>query len=156
MNDDDSEGVFNTPPKMTVHAALYGLFVHYCQPLKASASREGQESGTELSMDGATFAKFIRDCPHLGKRVGRTNVDLVFSKSKPVGIRRLDYEHFLDAILGIARSVFPDEEPTCAFASILAYFIFGLFDVERSPPQQKKKIIESLVSSLTTSLTRNS
>ena len=149
MSEDAAEGVFNTPPNMTAHTALYSLFEHYCNPIKIPSEREDKDSEWELSMDGATFAKLIRDCPHLGKRVGRTNVDLVFSKSKPIGNRRLDYEHFLDAVLGIARSVFPEEEPTCAFASILAYYIFGLFDVERCPPQQNKKIIESLADELT-------
>lgn len=116
----ENEGIphYAPPTGLSVHKAIYSLFEHYCKPVKSVAAVDDKDA--EISMDGTTFAKFCRDCPHLGKRVGRTNVDLIFSKSKPLGIRRLGYEQFLDALLGLAKTIYPDEEPTMAFASLLS------------------------------------
>lgn len=121
------ERYFPTPPGSTVHKSLLSLFQHYCKPVTSAIAPD--DSARDLTMDGATFHRMCRDCPpELGQRLGRTTVDLVFSKTKPVGTRRLDYEHFLDALLGLAKAVYPDEEPTLALATFISINIFALFD----------------------------
>lgn len=97
-------------------------------------------------MDGKSFAKLCQDAPELGKYIGRTDVDLVFSKSKPLGNRRLAYEHFLDALLQLAMRVFPDDEPIKALTFLLANFIFGVFDTE--PAQSEEVILENIFNDL--------
>jgi hypothetical protein len=60
-------------------------------------------------------------------------VDLIFSKSKPVGNRRMQYEHFLDALLELALKLFPDEDPITAMSLCLARYVFALFDQTPAP-----------------------
>ena len=101
---------------MSVHAALYSIFTHYCKSLKQT-TKPSASAPTEITMDGKSFSKLCTEAPELGKYIGRTDVDLVFSKAKPLGVRRLQYEHFLDAILQLALRIYPDEEPTKAGSS---------------------------------------
>jgi hypothetical protein len=55
------------------------------------------------TLDGFMFMKFCRECPHLlGGAVDRTTVDLIFTKAKAKGERRLTFSHFLDALSAIA------------------------------------------------------
>ena len=87
-----ADAVFAPPEGMSVHQALYSVFTHYCKALK-SAQRPVKEGLTPppMSMDGKSFAKLCTETPDLGKYIGRTDVDLIFSKSKPLGVRRLEY-----------------------------------------------------------------
>ena len=125
-----SDTVFAPPEGMSVHQALYSIFTHYCKSLKSAQRpvKEGQK--VEMSMDGKSFAKMCTEAPDLGKYIGRTDVDLIFEKSKPLGVRRLEYEQFLSALLHLSTRIYPDEEPTKAITYVLANFIFGVFDQE--------------------------
>lgn len=79
-------------------------------------------------MDGVSFARMCKEAPELNQYIGRTDIDLIFSKSKPKGIRRLEFDNFLDTLLELAIRIYPDEDPTIALANFLAKFIFALFD----------------------------
>lgn len=139
--DAPAAGYYAPPPGLSVHKSIYELFKHFSKP--------GKDKGdSEVTMDGATFAKLCRDCPRLGRRVGRTNVDLIFSKAKPHGIRRLDYEHFLDALLGLAKCIYPDEEPTMAFATLLSEYIFGLFEQKQVDAIDNQKTVARIADEL--------
>ena len=111
--------------------------------MKAAKKPDHVENEKEVpTMDGKSFAKLCQDAPELGKYIGRTDVDLVFSKSKPLGNRRLGYEHFLDALLLLSMRVFPDDEPIKALTFLLANFIFGVF--YQSPAQSEEVILENI------------
>jgi len=97
-------------------------------------------------MDGKSFSKLCSEAPDLHKYIGRTDVDLIVSKAKPLGVRRLEYEHFLDALLQLSIRIYPDEEPTKAMAYVLANFIFGVFDQETA--QNGEAIIEEIYNEL--------
>ena len=142
-----SDAVFAPPEGMSVHQALYSIFTHYCKALKSAQHplREGTRV-PEMSMDGKSFAKLCTKAPDLGKYIGRTDVDLIFSKSTPLGGRRLDYENFLSAILNLSIRIYPEEEPTKAITYVLANFIFGVFDQEMSP--NAEAVIEKIYSEL--------
>jgi hypothetical protein len=139
-------GVFAPPEGMTVHAALYSIFTHYCKNLKAASKPTGVMN-TELSMDGKSFCKLCLEAPDLGNYIGRTDVDLIFTKSKPLGVRRLEYDHFLDALLQLALRIYPDEEPTKALTYVLANFVFGVFEQERGA-KDADAVIEQIYSEL--------
>jgi hypothetical protein len=79
-------------------------------------------------MDGKSFSKLCREAPDLGNHIGRTDVDIIFSKAKPLGIRRLSYANFLDALLQLSTRVYPEDEPIKALTYTLAKFIFGVFN----------------------------
>lgn len=53
-------------------------------------------------INGAKFAKFMRDNKLSGKKLSATDVDLVFAKAKPKGIRVLTYETFRHVALPLA------------------------------------------------------
>ncbi len=55
------------------------------------------------------FMKLAKECPGLlGRQVNRIDCDLVFTKSKAKTERRLDFPHFLDALLALAVGDWPD------------------------------------------------
>lgn len=139
--------LYGPPPNMPVRETLHVIFNHYCSDFKSSlgmahtvqveTSRlKAGVAGTvdpwdirHSSIDSSSFASMCREAPGLAKIIGRTDVDLVFSKAKPKdGQRRLDYEHFLDALLELAMRIYPDDDPTRALSIFLTRYIFGLFD----------------------------
>jgi hypothetical protein len=135
-------GLYAPPPNITVAESLHAIFQHYCSPWKSTlAESDGNMMGrtqtksteNQLTMDGSSFARMCREAPELDKYIGRTEIDLIFSKTKPQGIRRLDYDHFLDTLLELAVRIYPEEDPTIALANFLSRFIFALFD---QPPAQ--------------------
>lgn len=80
--------------------------------------------------------------------IGRTDIDLIFSRVKPQGTRRLDYDHFLDSLLDLSIRIFPDDDPTIAMANFLAKFIFALFD--QPPAGNDVLVIEKILGQLST------
>ncbi len=67
------------------------------------------------------FMKMARECPDLiGRHVTRIDCDLVFTKSKPKSERRLDFAHFLDALLSLAIKRYPDDETKTAQRKFVA------------------------------------
>jgi hypothetical protein len=93
-------------------------------------------------LDCASFSKMCKDAPGLAsKTLTRYEFDLIFAKSKPQGGRRLDFEHFLSALLGLAKRKYPDDEPTMAFSKLLTNHLFGLFEM---PPASTSNAHEML------------
>ena len=124
--------LYGPPPNVSVSESLHLIFQHYCSPWKSNLATDGvpKEAIKQeqiLTMDGLSFARMCREAPDLDKYIGRTEIDLIFSKTKPQGIRRLDYDHFLDTLLELAVRIYPDEDPTIALSNFLSRFIFALF-----------------------------
>lgn len=65
---------------------------------------------------------------------------------KPSRVRRLDYEHFLDALYELSIRIFPYVDPTAALANFLARFIFALFD--QPPAPSNINVIENIITAL--------
>lgn len=97
-------------------------------------------------MDGVSFARLCRETPQLDEFIGRTEIDLIFSKTKPQGVRRLDFDHFLDTLLAMATRIYPEEEPTIALSNFLARFIFALFD--QSPSSEGVRVVDRILEEL--------
>lgn len=81
---------------MTVQEGIHAIFCHY------ACKTSGDEDGSIKKMDGLGFTKMCKEAPELTFAIGRHDVDLIFSKCKPVGERRLNFENFLDTILGVS------------------------------------------------------
>lgn len=65
------------------------------------------------------------------KRITRHDFDIVFTKCQHSAFRRLDFEHFLEALLDLSARRYPpdtDCDPTTSFAQLLVRNVFGLFD----------------------------
>lgn len=138
--------LYGPPPNVPVSEALYLIFSHYCSPWKSNyAECEGETSGVK-TMDGASFARMCREAPELDTFIGRSDIDLIFSKTKPHGVRRLDFDHFLDALSALAAKLYPDEVPTLALANFLTRFVFALFD--QPPANDGPSVIESVIHQL--------
>ena len=97
-------------------------------------------------MDGASFARMCREAPDLYKYIGRTDIDVIFSKTKPLGVRRLEFDQFLDTLLELAVRIYPDDDPIIALANFLAKFVFALFD--QAPSEDGVQEIESILDAL--------
>mmetsp|Transcript_3189 Transcript_3189/g.4946 ORF Transcript_3189/g.4946 Transcript_3189/m.4946 type:complete len:151 (+) Transcript_3189:72-524(+) len=130
--------LYNPPAGMSICESLHKIFSHYCSPWKTAISSDHHH----IMIDSASFVKMCKDAPGLeSKRIGRQEFDLVFTKARDSGNRRLDYEHFLLALLDLATRKYPDDDPPSAFAKLLARHIFGLFD---QPPTADNSIIERI------------
>lgn len=137
--------LYGPPPNVSVAEGLHLIFSHYSSPWKSSeAGEELQEAGS--TMDGASFARMCKETPQLDEFIGRTEIDLIFSKTKPHGIRRLDFDHFLDTMLAMATRIYPEEEPAIALANFLSRFIFALFD--QPPSADGVKVVDRILEEL--------
>jgi hypothetical protein len=148
--------LYGPPPNLTINEAVYAVFTHYSSAWKSSIgntfsdmTKEHEENGVpSMAMDSASFSKMCREAPGLAKLIGRTDVDLIFSTAKPLGVRRLDYEHFLNALLEIALRIFPEDDPTIALTNFLARFLFALFD--QPPATATMNVIATIYEDLRT------
>lgn len=139
--------LYGPPPNVAVPEALNLIFGHYCSPWKSSYATEEETALANVkTMDGASFARMCREAPELDQFVSRSQIDLIFSKAKPQGVRRIDFDHFLEALLSLSTKVYPDEVPTIALANFLARFIFALFDQPPSP--DGVNVIENIIREL--------
>jgi len=66
--------------------ALKNLFESFCS--------FGAGKGGAAEMDNNKFAKFCRDCHLLTKNFTNTDADLIFTKSKAAGARKIDFSTF--------------------------------------------------------------
>lgn len=134
----DSTYLYDVPGHMSVCEALHELFSHYCSPWRTSLSNDK----IEMMLDSASFMKLCKDAPGLeSKRIDRHEFDIVFTKVRPAGCRRLDFEHFLGALSELAYRKYPEDEPVSALAKLLAKNIFGLFD---QPPVRDYSILSRI------------
>ena len=135
--------IYSCPPGVGVGEALHLIFSHYCIPWKSAigASATNAENNS-LAMDGASFAKMCREAPELNKYIGRTDIDLIFSRSKPLGVRRLEFDNFMDTLLELAVRIFPGEDPKVALTNFLAKFVFALFD---QPPAEDPGVVLNFI-----------
>jgi hypothetical protein len=135
---DSSDNLFYAPPDMPICDALHELFSHYCSPWRTGIINDSSEA----MLDSASFTKLCKDAPGLeSKRMDRHEFDIVFTKVKPQGCRRLDFEHFLNALAELAYRKYPDDEPRQAFAKLLSKSIFGLFDQQ---PVRDNTIVDNI------------
>ena len=75
--------------------------------------------------DNVNFAKFCRECPGmLDAHLNKTEVDLIFTKVREKGKRRLSYVQFLDALALMAAVKYPGEDPSVAFSVLLEHHVF--------------------------------
>ena len=109
------------PPGMDVASTLQYIF----KQCSISSSKSINTSVEQI--DSANFIKLVKKAPGLlTKRVTTQHVDVVFTKNKPRGERRLYYQNFLMALNDLAALRFPDEDPMTAFLLLLTKHIFGL------------------------------
>jgi len=77
---------------------LKGVFLAYCQ--FGNRSNPGE-------LDNATFAKLAKETKLINKACTKTDIDLVFTKSKPKGGRKLTYANFVSALDLVSVKRFP-------------------------------------------------
>ena len=73
--------------------------------------------------------KFARECPNLlDDSLTKTEIDLIFTKAKPKFERRLDYEHFLDALAAVSERKYPQFSPADGLRLLISNQLVPLFD----------------------------
>ena len=86
--------------------------------------------GTMDTMDSFMFMKFAKECPGLlGGALTRTEVDLIFTKAKPKGERRLEFEHFLDALSAFSEKKYPGIDPADALQSLITKHLVPQYEM---------------------------
>jgi len=58
-------------------------------------------------MDSNMFAKLAKECNLIAKTCTKTDIDLIFTRSKPKGGRRIDFKAFKASLTLIAEKRFP-------------------------------------------------
>lgn len=96
--------------------ALHAMFQMLCQDWLPSAS----------TLDGNKFAKFVKELPKLlNDKFTPTHVDLVFTKIKNQGERRIDFDGFISqALPNMAQERFPWLDPEEAMEELLSKYIY--------------------------------
>lgn len=107
----------------------------------------GKLESTVQAMDSVSFNKMCLASTSLSRNLGRTDVDLVFQKCRPSNTRRLEYEHFLDALLELSLRMSPDDEPIKGFSMFLAKYLFELFD--QPPAANGFNVVDMIYDELT-------
>lgn len=62
-------------------------------------------TGSAGELDSSKFAKLCKESKLVGKQLSITDVDLIFTKACPKGVRRLDWAHFNKALDMVAESM---------------------------------------------------
>ena len=52
-------------------------------------------NGGAIDMDNKTLVKLFKDCNILDKKVTSTDIDIIFSKHKSKGLKKLNYGYFI-------------------------------------------------------------
>ena len=82
------------------------------------------------SLDSFMFMKFAKECPDLlDKKLTRTDIDIIFTKAKPKGERRLLFEHFLDALAAIAGKKYPRERAADSLRELIINNLSPLYEI---------------------------
>jgi hypothetical protein len=135
--------VYAPPNDVSVKSSLLLIFQHYCSPWKTSMSTDHKDP----MLDSQRFVKMCKEAPGLEtKRMTRHDFDIVFTKSQHPDFRRMEFEHFLTALLDLSSRRYPDEDPVTAFATLLIRHIFGLFD---QPPVHDNTLLDRVKEELT-------
>lgn len=58
-------------------------------------SRRNQSDDNELELDATRLVKLAKDCKVIDKRLNRNDVDIIFSKVKRKGHRKINFDEFL-------------------------------------------------------------
>ena len=92
---------------------LKAVFLQYC--------RFGNKTNVG-EMDGATFTKFAKETELINKTCTKTDIELVFTRAKPRGGRKLNFENFQAALTLVAAKRFPKtfKEKSAAAATQMA------------------------------------
>lgn len=118
---------YSLPENMPICEALFSLFSHYASPWKSSLASESIEN----TIDGVSFVRMCQEAPGLAsKKLTRHEFDIVFTKAKPLGERRLHFDEFLRALQDLADRKFPGLDPATAFAKLCTSHLFGMFDIQ--------------------------
>jgi len=81
-----------------VESLVYDRFMQY-------SGFGAKEKAGEI--DGALFAKMCKEVGLINKTCTKTDVDLIFTRAKPKGGRKLNYAQFQQALLYISEKRFP-------------------------------------------------
>ena len=113
---------FALPEDHSTHEVLKAVFHHYCRFGRTSASGK-----SEQRLDNVNWAKLCNQTPDLyTKYFTKSDTDIIFSHAVAHGERRLDYNHFLEALYQMALRKYPECDPMTAFANLLAEHVLGL------------------------------
>jgi hypothetical protein len=122
----ESPGSRSAGPKLLSRDQLYEIFDFYCN-FGRSMAQDYQET-----LDSFMFMKFAKECPGLLETSGplnRTTVDLIFAKAKPKFERRLDFNHFLDALSAMAEKKYPEYPARDGLRLLLANHLVPHYDL---------------------------
>lgn len=130
-----------------MYSSLYAAFSYYASDAKIEGVSVQQ--GGPLCVENGSFFRMCRQIPNVVEPEGpfsRKDIDLIFSKVKPLGERRLFFEHFLDALLELSVRLYGNEPPTNALTKFLVENFYGVFD--QNPVPATSEIFESVYNEL--------
>lgn len=159
---------YDIPPGHTVCSSLHTVFTHYSTPWTSTQAHitgsinKNNSSAVDLTINNVSFFKMCKEIPHLMDPensveyglLRRKDIDLIFAKCAPLGGRRMNFSHFLEALELIALKIYPKDDPTNAFTKLLVGYIYGAFD--HAPITPSAEVYEKIVNELSPSENTNS
>ena len=102
------------PKKLPSYPGLEDTFKEFC-----TGKITGVSSGGYVDMDGKTFAKLWKDCGLVNKKFTNTSIDIIFSKVKIKGERKIEYPQFLEAVDHASKEIgMPFEQLSAKIAAV--------------------------------------
>eukprot|EP01135_Chromosphaera_perkinsii_P002396 Nk52_evm2s223 gene=Nk52_evmTU2s223 len=93
---------------------LFEVFGEFC-----TFGSQDRALWNNATMDGAKFVKFCRDTGIVGRKVSQTDCDIIFSKVKRKGLRKIDFQEFCDALQLISMKKHPDLADEHAYVKLV-------------------------------------
>jgi len=93
---------------------LKNRYLSYCQ--FGDKSNHG-------TMESKTFAKLCKECDLLNKTCTGTDIDLIFTKVKTKGARRIEYKQFLEGLKEVAARRFKADDPAAGFQKCVEHIV---------------------------------
>jgi len=81
-----------------LESAILERYMQFCQ--YGNKANTGQ-------MDNKTFSKLVKDVHLINKTFTATDADLIFTRAKPKGGRKLEYGDFLKSLVFVSEKAFP-------------------------------------------------
>lgn len=121
---------------------LQNIFIRY-------AVNQVQRHGNQLAVpaiENTSFSKLCRLCPGLlTARLGRNEADLVFTRHKRPGERRLTYGQFLSVLYELALMRYSEDDPMTAFSKLLAFHVFQIDETPAVHVQSRQTVPRELL-----------
>lgn len=88
-----------------------------------------------VEMEGKNFIKLCKDCKLMSKALTTTDIDLIFTKVKTKGARKIPFDQFVNAVDAIAAKKVREQQAVAAVGVTVGYCSWKRVLVHHAGPE---------------------